>query len=61
MDLLPSQHDKAEADDLSVVSVETYDGIDVREAKELLIKLAETKAKEADILRELTVVVSAED
>ena len=60
-DLLPSQHDKAEADDLSVVSIETYDGIDVREAKELLIKLVETKAKEADILRELTVIVSAED
>ena len=40
-DLLPSQHDKAEADDLSMVSVETYDGIDVRDAKELLIKLVE--------------------
>ena len=40
-DLLPSQHDKAEADDLSMVSVEMYDGIDVREAKELLIKLVE--------------------
>ena len=60
-DLLPSQHEEAEADDLSIVSVETYDGIDVREAKELLIKLAETKVEEADILRELTVVVSAED
>ena len=60
-DLLPSQHDEAEADNLSVVSVETYDRIDVREAKELLIKLAETKAKEAEILRELAVVMSAED
>ena len=60
-DLLPSQHDEAEADDLSIVSVETYDRINVREAKELLIKLAETKAKEAEILRELAVVVSAED
>ena len=60
-DLLPSHHDKVEADDLSVVSVEMYDSIDVREAKELLIKLAETKTKEAEILRELTVVVSADD
>ena len=60
-DLLPSQHDEVEADDLSIVLVETYDGIDVREDKELLIKLVETKAKEADILRELAVVVSAED
>ena len=60
-DLLPSQHDEAEADDLSVVSVEMYDGIDFQEAKELLIKLVETKTKEAKILRELTVVVSADD
>ena len=60
-DLLPSQHDEAEADDLSVVSVETYDGIDVRGAKELLVKLVETKTKEAEILRELAVVVSADD
>ena len=60
-DLLPTEHDKADADDLSVVTVDTYDEIDSKEARELLVKLADVKTKEAQILSDLAVVVNAED
>ena len=60
-DLLPSHEDDVHIDDLSVASCDTYGEVDVEEAKSLLVKLAESKAKEAEILRDLAVVVSAED
>ena len=60
-DLLPTEHDKADADDLSVPTVDTYDEIDSKEAREFLVKLADVKTKEAQILSDLAVVVNAED
>ena len=60
-DLLPTEHDEADADDLSVAMVDTYDEIDSKEARELLVKLADVKTKEAQILSDLAVVVNAED
>ena len=60
-DLLPTEHDEADADDLSVAMVDTYDVIDSKEARELLVKLADVKTKEAQILSDLAVVVNAED
>ena len=60
-DLLPTEHDEADADDLSVATVDTYDEIDSKEARELLVKLADVKTKEAQILSDLAVVVNAED
>ena len=60
-DLLPTEHDEADADYLSVVTVDTYDEIDSKEARELLVKLADVKTKEAQILSDLAVVVNAED
>ena len=60
-DLLPMEHDEADADDLSMATVDTYDEIDSKEARELLVKLANVKTKEAQILGDLAVVVNAED
>ena len=60
-DLFPTEHEEADADDLSVVTVDTYDEIDIKEARELLVKLANVKTKEAQILSDLAVVVNAED
>ena len=60
-DLLPLEHDEADADDLSVVTVDTYDEIDSKEARELLVKLANIKTKEVQILSDLAIVVNAED
>ena len=60
-DLLPTEHEEADADDLSVAMVDTYDEIDSKEARELLVKLADVKTKEAQILSNLAVVVNAED
>ena len=55
-DILPTNEEEIDVDDLSVASYDTYDGIDVKEAQDLLIKLAETKAKEAEVLWDLAVV-----
>ena len=60
-DLLPMEHDEAETDDLSVAMIDTYDKIDSKEARELLVKLAYVKTREAQILSDLAVVVNAED
>ena len=60
-DLLPTEHDEVDADDLSVATVHTYDEIDSKEARELLVKLADVKTKEAQILSDLAVVVNAKD
>ena len=60
-DLLPMEHDEADADNLSVASVDTYNEIDSKEARELLVKLADIKTKEAQILSDLAIVVNAED
>ena len=60
-DLLPTEHDEVDADDLSVVTVDMYDEIDSKEARELLVKLADVKTKEAQIVSDLAVVVNAED
>ena len=42
-DLLPTEHEEPDADDLSVATVNTYEEIDSKEARELLVKLVETK------------------
>ena len=60
-DLLLTEHDEADADNLSVATVDTYNKIDSKEARELLVRLADVKTKEAQILSNLAVVVNAED
>ena len=60
-DLLPTEHDEADIDDLSVARVDTYDEIDSKDARKLLVKLANVKTKEAQILSDLAVVVNTED
>ena len=60
-DLLPMEHDEADTDNLSVATVDTYNEIDSKEARELLVKLADVKTKEAQILSDLAIVVNAED
>ena len=60
-DLLPTKHEEPDANNLSVATVNTYKEIDSKEAKELLVKLADVKTKEAQILSNLAVVVNAED
>ena len=56
-DFLPTEHEEVDADDLSVVTVDTYYEIDSKEERELLVKLADVKTKEAQILSDLAVVV----
>ena len=42
-DLLPTEHEEPDADNLSVATVDTYDEIDSKEARELLVKLTDVK------------------
>ena len=44
-----------------MATVDTYDEIDSKEARELLVKLADIKTKETQILSELAIVLIAED
>ena len=60
-DLLPTEHEEPDADDLSVATVDMYEEIDSKEVRELLVKLTDAKTKEAQILSDLAVVVNAED
>ena len=60
-DLLPTKHEEVDVDDLSVATVDTYDEIDSKEVRELLVKLADVKTKEAQILSDLAVVMNAKD
>ena len=60
-DLLPTEHDEADADDLSVATVDTYEEIDSKEARERLVKLADVKTKEAQILSDLVILVKTKD
>ena len=52
--------DVEDMDDLSVVTMDSMDRVDNKEAAALLTKLADAKAKEVEVIQELTALVQAE-